>query len=224
MKARHLRRALVNERRRCVEHRASKHRASSAEALSIEVRAPSVEASPSIERRVSRCMHQASRCVHRASRHRRAEASSIEVRAPSVEAPKHRASRCVHRVSSVEVRAPSVEASMRQVSSVDASMRRASSAEASSVEVRALSAEASSVEHPIPSAEALSTKRRSAAPSGEALTPKEPEREHRSAGTERGTLAQTPTRQLTRRAEMLSAGTVSDAVQYLPDGAGDFSR
>ncbi|MGH0135330.1 UNVERIFIED_CONTAM: hypothetical protein FKN15_071395 [Acipenser sinensis] len=50
------------------------------------------------------------------------------------------------------------------------------------------------------------TKCRSAAPSAEALTPKVPEGERQSAGTERGTLAQTPKRQLTRRAETLSAG------------------
>ncbi|RXM94976.1 Programmed cell death protein 2 [Acipenser ruthenus] len=35
---------------------------------------------------------------------------------------------------------------------------------------------------------------------------------------------QTPMRQLTRQAETLSAGTVSDAVQYLPDGAGELPR
>ncbi|MGH0142357.1 UNVERIFIED_CONTAM: hypothetical protein FKN15_075862 [Acipenser sinensis] len=50
------------------------------------------------------------------------------------------------------------------------------------------------------------TKRRSAAPSAEALTPKAQERDCRSAGTKHGTLAQTPKRQLTRRAETLSAG------------------
>ncbi|MGH0117079.1 UNVERIFIED_CONTAM: hypothetical protein FKN15_030924 [Acipenser sinensis] len=281
------RQALKRRASRCM-HRASSVEvhapsveASTRQASSVEVRAPSVERRGACtERRVSRCMRRASRrrrdkrrasrCVHRAS--------SVEVRAPSVDAPKRRASRCMHRASrcrcaqrrapkrralmrrsverrgacterrcaeasSVEVRAPSVKVRAPSIEvrapSVEAPMRRASSAEASSVEVRALSVDASKrrasrcVHQRAPNpkcrgtkhqAQKRCTKRRSAAPSAEALTPKAPERERLSAGTERGTLAQTPKRQLTRRAETLSAGTMSDAVQYLPDGAGDFSQ
>ncbi|MGH0188128.1 UNVERIFIED_CONTAM: hypothetical protein FKN15_028222 [Acipenser sinensis] len=97
----------------------------------------------------------------------------------------HRAS--THRASSVEVRAPSVE-------------RRGASSTESQVQ---------STKH---QAQKRCTKRISAAPSAGALTPKAPERECRSAGTERETLAQMHKRQLTRRAETLSAGVRSDVV------------
>ncbi|MGH0131819.1 UNVERIFIED_CONTAM: hypothetical protein FKN15_055946 [Acipenser sinensis] len=160
-------------------------------------------------------------------------ASTTERQSTEHRVPKCRASRCVHRVSRrrrAERRAPKSRGACTEHQSVE---RRGACTErrdvdAPSVEVRAPSAErrapnpkCRSTKHQV---QKRCTKRRSAAPSAEALTPKAPERERRSAGTERGMLAQTPTHQLTRRAEMLSGGTVSDAVQYLPDGAGDFSR
>ncbi|RXM97413.1 hypothetical protein EOD39_14465 [Acipenser ruthenus] len=179
-------------------------------------------------------------------------ASSTERRAPRVEhlkcvrrAPPRRAPRCVRRAPkcvrralSTEVRALSVDVLSTEASSTEASSAEGACVEHRIVKHRASGTEASrvrvsSTEHRAPSpmcrstkhqAQKRCTKRRSAAPSAEVLTPKAPERERRSASTERGTLAQTPKHQLTRRAETLSAGTVSDAVQYLPDGAWDFAR
>ncbi|MGH0170438.1 UNVERIFIED_CONTAM: hypothetical protein FKN15_058701 [Acipenser sinensis] len=116
------------------------------------------------------------------------------------QAPKRQASRCVRRASSAE--ASSVEVRAPSDRSVE---RRGACTERRSVERRG----ACTDEHQIPSAEALSTKRRSAAQSAEALTPRAPQRERRSAGTERGTLARSPKRQLTRRAETLSAVDVT---------------
>ncbi|MGH0141644.1 UNVERIFIED_CONTAM: hypothetical protein FKN15_027631 [Acipenser sinensis] len=145
----------VERRGACTEHR-------SAEASSVEVRAPSIEAP---KRRASRCVHRASKrrsverrgaCTERreaCTEHRCAERRSVERRGVCFErrgACVRRASRCMRR----------------------ASKRRGACTECRGVKRRGACTErrgACTDEHQIPSAEALSTKRRSAAQSAEAL-------------------------------------------------------